>query len=227
MENLSWFENIKLISNLDVQENQNYNYESTWQCHLHRQEKCKILYDKNSESFHHVVPIALIDNDINKLFNSRMSESEFSEKLCSSNDRLHVTGLYYTNMLNKKDCFYGLLNILKSLDNLNVRYSDHTSSKSNKVTSIQVESLLKKHLITDGINRITLCNRHFLVKNKSKFKYSSPEFIKMLLLTMFPKASNKNKNIPIDTPNWVIEYISSLKPKIRFNKKKQSNNNLL
>ena len=130
---------------------------------------------------------------------------------------IFITPIANCSSVYQYQTFVSILQICKVLDDESLIFSNYTKPSD----------FLKKHIITDGISKITLCNKHLLkkiYKKNSKPKYLSHCWIKQLLKYLFPNI-NSGKNLPTNTPDWAIELYKSLVTSSNCNKNSTTNVN--
>lgn len=188
---------------------------SRWRCHLHPNSSCEMAFVQNLQ--YHVVSVKETTAYAQTKFNSQIqskSTQEFWE--CLNSDSLgasdqhseegnsiyspivsYVAPIAFCSSVYNYETFCSIHRICESLD-VNSLIFSHYSRPSD---------LLSKHIITDGRNSISLCNKHLLKrinkKGVNRPKYTSVGWIKKLLKYLFPKIQSA-KNIPTNTPDWAI-----------------------
>lgn len=168
-----------------------------WACHLHKSSNCEIGLE-NDRMFH-IVPVKETTIYAQKTFNERTENDEFWEALPRGE---WYTPYAYSNQRNEFSSFKCVMRIFEDLDSRNLIYTTYSSPSD----------FIKSHIITDGRDRVYLCNKHLLqcVKRKSQqTKYTSNTWIKNVLKSMFPRAF-RQKNIPTNIPVWALELLRDL-----------------
>lgn len=192
------------------------NNDIRWDCHLHYKSGCYVTI--HNGCFHHVVPTKTLNQFANNSFNSGISDSDFSERLCHINESIPISPLVYTSLIKNESCFDSLSKIFSQFDNLNVifKYERRDEPSSKKVNKLQDQAdiMVKKHLVVTLNNTIIVCNKHLLNGNKSKkFKYDSDLWRYHILRALYPKVSPISKNISPDTPTWVSKKLVAYQQK--------------
>lgn len=147
----------------------------------------------------HIVPVKETTIYAQKTFNARTENDEFWEALPPGE---WYTPYAYSSQRNDLDTFKCVMQIFKGLDERNLIYRTYTSPSD----------FIKTHIISDGRNRVYLCNKHLLrcVKRKgAQTKYTSNVWIRNVLKSMFPRAF-RQKNIPTNIPVWALELLREL-----------------
>lgn len=131
-----------------------------------------------------------------KTFNARNENDEFWEALP---DGEWYTPFAYSNLINDFVKFQQIMRIFHDLDENNLVYKTHSNPSD----------FIKSHIITNGRDRVYLCNKHLLqcVKRKTpQTRYTSHQWIKNTLKSLFPRAF-RQKNIPTNIPVWALELL--------------------
>jgi len=148
-------------------------------------------------SYYHVIPVKNI-SVLAQTYNSQKIPDEFWEDLGPTP---YMTAIYYSDCVANVDMFRIILELFRNLDDSFLKFS----------TSNTPSDFIKRHIITDGIKRITLCNKHLLKSCKTKSNrpqtfYTKDQWIKAILKGLFPKIDSSDKSgIPTNTPDWAIK----------------------
>lgn len=94
-----------------------------------------------------------------------------------------------------------ILELFKTLDDHSLKFTSYNTPSD----------FIRRHIITDGIKQVSLCNKH-LLKSGCKKKdgrnqsfYTKTQWIKCILKGLFPKIDSPYKEgIPTNTPDWAI-----------------------
>lgn len=155
--------------------------------------KTELDAETQKQRYYHVIPIKNISVAA-QIFNTRKVMDEFWEDLG------HVTyfsPIAYASCINDHNIFNAVIGIFKQLDDNNIKYSSLNTPSD----------FVKKHIITDGITSVCLCNKH-LIKSVSKknpqYFYTRNVWIKSILKLVFPKIDATKDGIPTNTPQWAI-----------------------
>lgn len=173
----------------------------SWTCHLHSSssERCSVC--RFEGQYYHVIPINDISAYCQRYYNSRNTTDGFWELF---GNIMYTSPIAYATCVYRYDIFKLLIRIFQELDDKGLKYKSHNTPSD----------FVKRHIITDGIGNLILCNKH-LIKNcrsknnvKQKF-YTRNSWIRMTLTSLFPKTNNKH-GLPTDTPQWVIDILKPL-----------------
>ncbi|ATZ81496.1 GrBNV_gp93-like protein [Drosophila innubila nudivirus] len=167
---------------------------TSWTCHLHNKETCVMKYYNGN--YYHVIPVKNI-SVLAQTYNSQKIPDEFWEDLGKTP---YMTPIYYSDCINDVEMFRIILELFKNLDDNSLKFS----------TLNTPSDFIKRHVITDGIKMITLCNKHLLKSCKKKDRaqvfYTKDAWIKCILKGLFPKIDSPEKSgIPTNTPDWAIK----------------------
>jgi len=147
-------------------------------------------------NYYHVIPVKNI-SVLAQTYNSQKIPDEFWEDLGKTP---YMTPIYYSDCINDVEMFRIILELFKNLDDNSLKFS----------TLNTPSDFIKRHVITDGIKMITLCNKHLLKSCKKKDRvqvfYTKDPWIKCILKGLFPKIDSPEKSgIPTNTPDWAIK----------------------
>lgn len=154
----------------------------------------------------HVVPVKGTTQFAQRRYNARTETNEFWEQLPPG---AWYTPIYYSSTINDLDTFAMIMTLFRDLDRESLSYA-----QTNKPGDF-----LKQHIVTDGLGRVTLCNKHLLRqtlrKNGSRPRYLTRSWIRGLLRALFPKISTRrggvgaaNNSIATNTPKWAIDLLN-------------------
>ncbi|ATY70240.1 GrBNV gp93-like protein [Tomelloso virus] len=171
----------------------------SWECHIHSSALCTMKTEYDAEAlqmrYYHVIPIKNISVAA-QLFNSRKVLDEFWEDF---EYVPYFRAIAYTDCINDQKIFKNVMVIFQQLDDRNMKYSSLNTPSD----------FIKRHIITDGVSRICLCNK-YLIKTTAK-KGNAPQafytrnsWIKAILKLLFPKIDSTKEGIPTNTPQWAL-----------------------
>lgn len=179
----------------------------SWTCHLHSSssERCSVC--RFEGNYYHVIQVNDISAYSQIKYNARNVTDGFWE---SFGNIMFTSPIAYATCVYRLDIFKMILSVFRELDDNCLKFKAYNTPSD----------FIKRHIITDGINNIMLCNKHLIKQTSSKNNkpqrfYTRDSWVRMILMSLFPKTNNK-KGLPTDTPQWVIDL---LKP---FNAKQRS-----
>lgn len=191
-----------------------------WNCHLHPKGECFMITTKSE--YHHVIPSKYIHPHTSKLFNTQVYDGDFSELIGTSDEPPYVSPLLYSNLRYNEDIFKMMILGFNRLDEYKLIYTEQSpknksssssgGSTDRKIllsTKTRAENMVKENIVCNGFGQICFINRHLLVPNKKKFKYSTETWEYYILGALFPRAFSTN--IPTEIPHWVLRKLSVLK----------------
>nr|WOJ45420.1 GrBNV_gp93-like protein [Apis mellifera nudivirus] len=158
---------------------------------------------RHNNMYFHIVPVKGTTQFAQHRYNARTETNEFWELLPTGT---WYTPIYYCSTINEFETFAMIMALFRDLDRESLSYS-----LNNKPSDF-----LKQHIITDGLGRLTLCNKHLLRqtvrKNGSKARYVTSTWIRGLLRALFPKLTTRSSgtsasNITTNTPKWAIDLL--------------------
>lgn len=170
-----------------------------WLCHLHSSSTCTIKTEFDLEyqktRYFHVIPIKNISVTAQS-YNARKVTDEFWEDLgCIT----YFSPIAYASCCNNYKIFNAVINIFRTLDANNMKYSSLNTASD----------FVKKHIVTDGSTSVALCNKHLIKtvskKGTSQMFYTRLIWIKSILKILFPKIDATKEGIPTNTPQWAIQ----------------------
>lgn len=177
------------------------NISGRWACHVHKSSNCQMGF--MGDNFYHIVPVKETTIYAQKTYNTRTENDEFWEKLPNGN---YFTPIAYSSLANDYEAFKMILSIFQDLDDNYLSFNQY-----NKPSDF-----VKLHILTDGRQKIALCNKHLLKcvinKKKKQIKYTHNNWIKNIIKSLFPKAATQ-KNIPTNTPSWALDILNNNREK--------------
>lgn len=150
-------------------------------------------------NYFHVIPVKNISIRA-QTYNANKIPDEFWEDLGTVS---YVSPILRADCVNNFQVFRLVLELFKHLDDNALKYSSLNTPSD----------FIRRHIITDGTNNITLCNKHLLKSCKKSGKpqvfYTKDQWIKCILKGLFPKMDAPYKEgIPTNTPYWAIDVCS-------------------
>nr|DBA13085.1 TPA: gp93-like protein [Oryctes rhinoceros nudivirus] len=168
-----------------------------WLCHLHSSSTCSLKTEpepgsQQQQRYFHVIPIKNISVTAQS-FNARKVADEFWEDF---EHVLYVSPIAYASCINNYNVFNAVVSIFNQLDANNMKYSSLNTPAD----------FVKKHIVTDGLTKICLCNKHLIKSAGKKIQqfYTRNVWIKSILKLLFPKIDATKEGIPTNTPQWAI-----------------------
>lgn len=188
-------------------------------CHIHKSSSsCKIGLNRKTGDIYHIVDTRQIYK-YGARFNVRTESKEFWEKF----NKNYIAPIMDSDRKTDFSYYVKLLDIFSQLDVLDI-----TIMKDSKP-----QDFLKKHIITDGMGNLHLCNRHLMkrcikienadhasniqvytddafvkrrriIDKEPQLKYMHPTFRKLVLHILFPSLSElKSSTTTTQIPLWV------------------------
>lgn len=178
----------------------------SWQCHIHSSSSERCTVARYDEQYYHVIPVNDISAYSQTHYNGRNMTDGFWE---SFGNIMYTSPIAYATCIYRYEIFVLIISLFRRLDTDSLKYKSHNTPSD----------FIKRHIVTDGIANITLCNKHLIRQTKSKNNapqkfYTRDSWIRMILMSLFPKTNNK-KGLPTDTPQWVIDLLKQLKTNIK------------
>lgn len=159
-----------------------------WDCYLHK-EPCQLHF--NGSEIFHIIPVKDIDQSALQ-FNCNTIPDEFWE---SFEKHDYISAIAYTNLFQKFNTFKVLLNLFEFLDKNKIMYTQFNTPAD----------FLKKHIIIDKFGNMTLCNKHLWKYHTSiKPKYTTNEWTKKIIRSIYPNIQNANKKLTLDIPSSIL-----------------------
>lgn len=152
-----------------------------------------------ANKYFHIIPVKHIST-FAQHHNSNNISNEFWEDF---GDILYAAPIFKWSRVKDINIFDDIYKIFKDLDSNNLKYCTHS----------KVSDFVEKHIITNGRDKIMLCNKHLLKhfpkkNNGAQIFYTKDKWKKDLLKILFNKVDIV-KGIPTDTPTWAINLIRS------------------
>lgn len=169
----------------------------SWACHIHQSSDCKMK--KFNNKYYHVKPIKDISAYAQTNFNSQNIPDEFWEDF---EETAYMTPIAYASNIYREDIFKLIIMIFYYLDNAYLKYNTQNTASD----------FIKRHLVTDGVDKVGLCHKHLIRQFKKKGEkkqcfYTRDNWIRLIVKALFPKIDG-SKTIPTNTPQWALYYLN-------------------
>lgn len=154
---------------------------------------------------YHIVPVKEVSVYTQTHYNRSTDvgiSNEFWEALPSTAS-VYMTPVANCDLINDYEFVRKIFLKFAELDDSSLIYSKYTSAGD----------MVKRHLLTDCVGNVALCNTHLLRrvtrKTGDQIKYTSAAWERKTLKALFPKAmSTSGRNsIPTGTQAWVLELL--------------------
>jgi len=141
---------------------------------------------------YHIVPVKEINKYAQTRYNSCVINNEFWEKL---EHGIYLSAVGYCDIVNDYKCMQTIFCLFRILDEESLVYDRDNTARD----------MVRKHLITDCVDRVILCNKHLLkpvTRKEKQVKYTSVNWERQILHTLF--SIKTAKTTATNVPTWVL-----------------------